>query len=186
MSKKEALVLAAKDLLWKKGYEAMSPALIIKESGAGQGSLYHHFSGKEALALAAIERVEEELCRSAQAVLQGEGSPIGRIKKFLSMDRHSIKGCRIGRLVNEESVIKSSLKLPIQRYFKKLRGMLESVLLQAKEAGELREDTDIKTLSVLIMATIQGGYVLSRAQQNGGMMKKATKALILHLDLHCQ
>ncbi len=45
-SKRTALIEATKALLWERGYEATSPRDMLHRSGAGQGSLYHHFSGK--------------------------------------------------------------------------------------------------------------------------------------------
>ncbi len=50
MSTREHLVAAAKGLLWERGYAAMSPRAVLRASGAGQGSLYHHFAGKADLA----------------------------------------------------------------------------------------------------------------------------------------
>ena len=46
-SKRDKLIEATKSLLWEVGYESMSPKTILKRSGAGQGSLYHHFEGKK-------------------------------------------------------------------------------------------------------------------------------------------
>ena len=41
MTAKEQLLESARELIWERGYEAMSPNAVIKASGAGQGSLYH-------------------------------------------------------------------------------------------------------------------------------------------------
>ena len=60
-SKREDLVAATKSLLWDLGYEAMSPKKIMRESGAGQGSLYHHFTGKMDRAVAALNEIEAEM-----------------------------------------------------------------------------------------------------------------------------
>lgn len=170
MSKRQALISTTKDLLWAVGYESMSPKLILKDSGAGQGSLYHHFTGKEALALAALEEVEREMCQRAESVLLGPEQPLTRVFNFLSLKRSGIRGCRIGRLVGETGVIQSSLRDPVHRYFQHLSHMLEDVLLQAREQGEIPRDTGIKELVHLITAAIQGGYVLSRAAQDDEAM----------------
>lgn len=163
MSKKEDLIAATKDLLWAVGYESMSPKLVLEKSGAGQGSLYHHFTGKEALALTALEEVENELRQRAESILLGSGSPMARIYEFLSLKRDATRGCRIGRLVPEAEVIESSLHTPIQRYFRHLGNMLEGVLLQAREQGEISVHANPRQLAHVIMASIQGGFILARA-----------------------
>lgn len=184
MSKKDDLIAAAKDLLWAVGYESMSPKRVLQESGAGQGSLYHHFVGKEDLAFQALEQVESELRLRAEEVLLGEGSPLERVNRFLSLKRAATRGCRIGRLVPEAAVIDSSLHGPIKRYFRHLGNMLEGVLLQAKECGELTAEVNTREIATLLMASIQGGYILARAAQDDAVMNSAldgAKALLAQL-----
>ncbi|MEC4019604.1 helix-turn-helix domain-containing protein [Streptomyces sp. H27-D2] len=60
MSKKEALTRAAADLLWERGYTGTSPAMILERAHAGQGSMYHHFSGKAELAVAAMSHMSDQ------------------------------------------------------------------------------------------------------------------------------
>ncbi|WP_417529958.1 TetR/AcrR family transcriptional regulator [Marinobacter lipolyticus] len=173
MSKKDDLIAATKELLWQVGYESMSPKQVLAESGAGQGSLYHHFEGKEALALIALEEVEAELRLRAERILLGDGSPMERIDRFLTLERAATRGCRIGRLVPEVGVIESSLHAPIKRYFQFLGNMIEGVLLQAKASGEIPEDAHTKQITYLIVAAVQGGYILARAYQDDAAMSTA-------------
>lgn len=65
MSTRERLVESARDLLWERGYVGTSPKAILERAGAGQGSMYHHFTGKSDLALAAITRTAEEMRAAA-------------------------------------------------------------------------------------------------------------------------
>lgn len=51
---KQKLVAAACALLAERGFEATSPQMIQQRSGIGHGSMYHHFKGKDDLALDAI------------------------------------------------------------------------------------------------------------------------------------
>ncbi|BBJ46318.1 hypothetical protein SSPO_090360 [Streptomyces antimycoticus] len=61
MDTRERLIASTRELLWERGYVGTSPKAIQERSGAGQGSMYHHFRGKPDLALAAITRSAEEL-----------------------------------------------------------------------------------------------------------------------------
>lgn len=69
MSTQERLIEATRELLWERGYVGTSPKAIQQHAGAGQGSMYHHFTGKPDLALAAIRRTAEELWAGAEEVL---------------------------------------------------------------------------------------------------------------------
>lgn len=54
---KQKLVAAACALLAERGFEATSPTMVLQRSGVGHGSLYHHYRGKEDLALDAISHM---------------------------------------------------------------------------------------------------------------------------------
>lgn len=65
---KQKLISAMCSLLAERGYEATSPKMILQRAGVGQGSLYHHFRGKEDLALEVITRLMER----STAFLEGQ------------------------------------------------------------------------------------------------------------------
>ena len=46
MSSRDQLTEAMAELLWERGYAATSPRDVMERAGVGQGSMYHHFSGK--------------------------------------------------------------------------------------------------------------------------------------------
>jgi AcrR family transcriptional regulator len=63
---REQLVDVALRLFGASGYEDTSIEAVLREAGVSRGSLYHHFPSKDALFLAAMERLEEQF--SARAV----------------------------------------------------------------------------------------------------------------------
>lgn len=67
---KQKLVAAACALLAERGFEATSPQMIQQRSGIGHGSMYHHYRGKEDLALDAISHMRGH----AVAFLEGQSS----------------------------------------------------------------------------------------------------------------
>lgn len=54
---KQKLVTATCALLAERGYTATSPEMILRRAGVGHGSMYHHYHGKEDLALDAINHM---------------------------------------------------------------------------------------------------------------------------------
>src|SRR4030088_1587824 len=107
MSKREAIVRAAKDLIWEEGYEAMSPRDVMERSGAGQGSLYHHFRGKRDLAGQALWEANVELRPIAdRSFSHYERPPLDGQPPFLNaLSRDPLKGCRVGRPAVESSIV---------------------------------------------------------------------------------
>ena len=174
---KDALLRAAKDLLWEDGYGRMSPARILAASGAGQGSLYHHFSGKTGLAKAAIEEIESELSDVARRQFDPATPPLDRLRAYLLAERDGLKGCRLGRLANEADVLASpDLSAPISRYFALVQRYIATALEEAMSAGQIEQRINAHATATMLLAVVQGGYVISRASHGREQMAAATGA----------
>ncbi|GAA1036191.1 TetR/AcrR family transcriptional regulator [Streptomyces murinus] len=174
---KDHLVEAAAELLWERGYAATSPAMIQKRSRAGQGSMYHHFSGKADLAATAIRHSAGQLRRATETALGGGTTALERLGAFLDMERTPLAGCRVGRLVQDPDVTADDqLRAPIAEFFTWLHQRIADVLVQGVRAGELRADTDAAAMASLVVAAVEGGYVLARAEQDETAFRRATEA----------
>ncbi len=171
---REKLLNSAKNLLWQVGYEAMSPRKILKESGAGQGSFYHHFTGKFDLAATALNEVEQEMKDNFAKAFDENLAPLARVQKYLTTPRNGLKGCRLGRLANEESIVETALHKPVSRYFSFIEKKIEVALSEAIELGELPAQINPANMAISIVATIQGGYIMSRIHRDPDHINKAT------------
>ncbi len=140
MSAREQILDAAKTLLWQRGYEAMSPRAVLAESGAGQGSLYHHFRGKADLAATAITEVSADLCTVAGIALSRDLPPLERVVAYLSQPREALRGCRLGRIAAEPVIADGAIREPIAAYFAYIEGELAAALADAQRDGTLRDD----------------------------------------------
>jgi TetR/AcrR family transcriptional repressor of nem operon len=173
-TKREDLVQAAKKLMCQRGYEAVSPRDLLDESGAGQGSFYHHFRGKQELAMAALEEVASEMQASAHAILEAGPTPLKSVNAYLGLPRDGLKGCRMGRFANEASIVDTPLRAPIENYFRDLQATLADALRAAQGAGELANHLDAEELALTLIAVIQGGFVLSRIYRDRNAVRRAT------------
>jgi len=183
MSSRERLLEATKRLLWERGFEATSPRAVMTESGVGQGSLYHHFPTKKDLAHAALEDVSAELTATARRLLiEQDAPPLERLRAWLTAPRNGLKGCRLGRLANERSVFEAELHGPIAAYFRALQGYVTATVTEAIEAGTLPRDLDPEVVAAALIATIQGGYVVSRALDDEQAITRATQGAMEFLD----
>lgn len=181
-SKRADLVAATKDLLWDVGYGAMSPRKILDASGAGQGSLYHHFSGKRAIAAAALTEIDAEMRGAFGCIVQVDLPPLERVRRFLSEKREGMKGCRLGRLANETAIADDVLRRPIADFFAHVETALAAALAEARGRGDIVEKIDTDALAVALVAIVQGGYVLSRIHRDGTRMRDACAGALAMLD----
>ncbi|MFB9834054.1 TetR family transcriptional regulator C-terminal domain-containing protein [Actinoallomurus acaciae] len=164
MDTRERLIESARELLWERGYVGTSPKAIQERSGAGQGSMYHHFHGKPDLALAAISRSAEELRARAEAQLSGPGTVVERIVAYLRRERDVLKGCPVGRLTQDPDVMSDpELRGPVAETFAWLTDRLAALLEEGRANGELAAGLDPEATAGTLVAVLQGAYVLARA-----------------------
>jgi TetR/AcrR family transcriptional regulator, transcriptional repressor for nem operon len=176
MSKRGHLLQAAKRLLWERGYDATSPRDIQDASGAGQGSFYHHFDGKLDLAATALDEVSVEMRELASRLLDDSVPGLQRVARFLEQSRDGLKGCRLGRFACEASIAEPKLRTPIKQYFDHLQRLLTIALDDAQRAGQLKSAIPPADLAAMIVAVVQGGFVLSRVHRDKDAINRATSA----------
>lgn len=174
---KECLVASARALLWERGYESTSPKEIMRASGAGQGSFYHHFASKKDLAAAALEEVADELIASLGATFDAAKPPMQRVEDWLRSPRKALAGCKVGRLAQESSVIDDDLlRQPLVRYFRSAEKLLRQALNDAVRAGTLSRAADVDDLASMLVSVVQGGFVLSRVHRDPNKLAAAVRA----------
>ena len=174
MSTRDRLVESTRELLRERGYVGTSPKAIQQRADAGQGSMYHHFAGKQDLALAAIERNAEDMTAVAERELSGPGSPVDRIEAWLRRQREILRGCPMGVLAQDPDIVASeALRSPIAGHFEWLRGRLRELLAES--------DLDVR-LADTFLAVLQGGYVLARAADSVDPFIDAVAGAIVLLE----
>lgn len=179
MSARHRFVESTQELLWERGYVGTSPKAIQQRAEAGQGSMYHHFSGKPELALAAITRSAQELQAAAEAQFAGPGTAVERLTAYLTRERDVLRGCRIGGLAADPDVVASAaLRAPLAATFAWLEGRLAEVVAEGQAAGELDSKHDSAHLAAALVAVLQGGYVLARSAGDRAPFDRAVRGAL--------
>jgi len=179
---RDRLIEATKRLIWERGIEATSPGAILTESGVGQGSLYHHFTGKPELAATAAASLATDLQAETDVVLgDEEATAMERVHAYLDKQRDALSGCRLGRLAFDPGR-DAQTGAPIAAYFAGLQRTLTSLLDDARIDGDLTDVIDTGALASAIVACVQGGYVLAAATQDPDAMAQAMLGIRHLLD----
>lgn len=159
------LLDGTRELLWERGYAATSPRAIMDRAGAGQGSMYHHFGSKEELATAAFDLTAADTFTRAEALLTTDSPAPERIRSYLLRQRDVLKGCPVGRMAQDADALASAPLHDILRAtFVRLRRLLRRVVAEGVRDGDFPADLDPAELAETVLAVVQGGYVLARAQ----------------------
>ncbi|WP_030234057.1 TetR/AcrR family transcriptional regulator [Streptomyces sp. NRRL S-350] len=185
MSTQDRLIESTQALLWERGYVGTSPKAIQQRSGAGQGSMYHHFSGKPDLAAAALRRTAEQLRGAAAADLDAPGTAYDRIAAYLRRDRDVLRGCPIGRMAQDPDVVADpQLRAPVEETLDWLRGRIAELVAEGQATGEFAPAPDPADTAAALVAVVQGGYVLARAANSAEPFDRAVRGALGLLAAH--
>lgn len=170
---RERLVEAAKHLLWETGYEQMSPGDVLARSGAGQGSLYHHFSGKLDLALTALQEIVAEESAAMDAIFSPQKPPADRLRDYLGRERQALRGCRVGRLANETAMELPEFRDVVAAYLGHVERLIADTVREGQAGGAFSPVYDPEEMGALFLSVIEGGFILARAHWSAERMRRA-------------
>ena len=182
-STRDQLIDSTRQLLWERGYAATSPRAILTRAGAGQGSMYHHFRGKEDLAAAALSATAQQLLTRAEAELAGDGPALERLEAYLLRPREVLRGCPVGRMTGDAEVLESAaLRQVVATTFDRLREQIVTVVRDGVDSGELDPAARPDELADTVLAVVQGGYVLARAAGDPAPFDRAVRGALAMLE----
>lgn len=181
---RDHLIDTTRDLLWERGYAATSPRAILDKAGVGQGSMYHHFAGKEDLAATAMQVTAAKLLQRAEDELAAGGCALDRLKAYLLRQREVLRGCPVGRMAGDADVLDSDvLHQVVTATFDKLRQRIVAVIRDGVNSGELSRSFNPDDLADTVLAVVQGGYVLARAAGDPAPFDRAVRGAVALLEL---
>ena len=172
-STRDRIIETTCDLLETQGYYATGLNQIIAESGAPKGSLYYYFpQGKEELTVAAIHRTGQIVTERIQQGLAQHDDPAIAISEFIRNIAYHVErsGFRSGgplmTVAMETANSSERINLACAQAYGSLRNAFQQKLLQSGY-----EESHASRLATFIMATIEGGIILSRTNHTGDPLR---------------
>jgi TetR/AcrR family transcriptional regulator, transcriptional repressor for nem operon len=169
---KDRLLDAALGAFRLKGYSATSVDDICRQAGVTKGAFFHHFKGKEELAVASAAHwtaVTEALF--AQAPYQQIADPRQRLLGYIDFRSSLIEGeiadftCLLGTMVQETYATSPAIRDACNQALAAHAATLEPVIAAAKRQHAPRARWQPLGLALHMQATIQGAFILAKAQQ---------------------
>jgi AcrR family transcriptional regulator len=177
---RERIVERAAELFAARGIAATSVDEVVGAAGAGKGQFYHYFRSRDELAAAAVGY------RCAQ-VIAGLTQALGGVSSLAALDRalagfvagfeeSGMPGCPIGTLATEVAGRNEEARLQAAAGFDAWEQLLADALERMRQRGELRADARPAVLATGLLASIEGGMVLSQARRDAASLRVAVEA----------
>jgi AcrR family transcriptional regulator len=184
---RQRIIEAAAPVFNQRGYWGVTMSEIMGETGLEKGGIYHHFESKDELALAAFDHNTElvgELIR--QGLARHDSAPdrliaLVDVYRAFAHDPPFPGGCPILNTTVEADDSHPALHERARETLTLLRqGTVQRIIERGVTRGELATDIDPEALATLIIATIEGGLLLSHAYDDPSQFDLVAD----HLDNH--
>jgi len=169
---REEILNSAQKLIQRKGINGMSYADISKEVNIKKASIHHHFPTKEDLVNCLLERYCAEFKTHVDEILSSPLKPKTKLQRFMSLFEETLlqgnndRACLCGMLCAELLSISEQTASLVKEFFNESERAISLILEEGVKQKSFSIPGNIKNVSDLFLATLEGGIFLSRI--NGG------------------
>ena len=177
---RERIVERAAELFAARGIAATSLDEVLAAAAAGKGQFYHYFRGRDDLVEAAVaHRCAQVLAGLTQAL--ASVSTLAELERALAgfaagFEQMGLPGCPIGTLAAEVAGRNEAARVQAAAGFDAWERLFADALGRMRERGELRPDAAPQVLATALLASIEGGMVLSQARRDMASLRVALEA----------
>jgi TetR/AcrR family transcriptional regulator, transcriptional repressor for nem operon len=185
---REKILTVARELFNTKGFYATTISDLVEATGMRKGCLYFHFSGKDAIVRVVLNDVIEGFFATLDRLFDGvdPGVGINSLLTFMldmNLTTGFVGGCIFGNAALEMSDTNHEFEETMGKFFADWTGKVQSVVSKAQAQTKIRTDLDSLALAQIIIATLEGGVMMSRVQKDERPLRTCLDTLRLTLEL---
>jgi TetR/AcrR family transcriptional repressor of nem operon len=188
---RERIVATAAPLFNTLGYAGTTMAHLMDASGLEKGGIYRHFESKDEIALAAFDYAWAASRDQVQAYINLETTSVGRLSAVaqgmasLAEDPPIPGGCPLLNAATEsdnaDGELFDALRERSRRALRALITFTRKLIQAGMASGELHEHLDPEAEANVIIATLEGGVMLSMLYADGSYARQAAQHVTAHV-----
>jgi TetR/AcrR family transcriptional repressor of nem operon len=183
------LLDAALHVIRAKGYSATRVEDVCEAAGLTKGGFFHHFDGKEALALAAADHFAAQAdALFAAAPYRHAEDPLDRLLGYVDLRIALLRGelpeftCLLGTMVQEVYDTHPALRAACDAHLGAHTAMLAREVAAAKRRHAPHAPWSAEGFAAYMQAVVQGAFVLAKARQGPQVAIESLRHLRRHVE----
>jgi TetR/AcrR family transcriptional repressor of nem operon len=180
------IVEAAAPIFNQRGYEGSSLNDLMEATGLKKGGIYRHFSSKEELAAEAFDYTWDAAWNARLLHVDEKANGIEKLKQLIANFVHRRSpvagGCPILNTATDADDGNPVLRARVVKALRSWVRRLQTIVKDANKRGETRAGVDAKAVATLIVASLEGAFMMSRLQRNDEPLRRVQQHLNRYLD----
>lgn len=163
------------------GVRGASLEQLLAAAGASKSQFVHYFGGREQLMAAAVAyQCEQFLAGLTQAFASVRTLAELRrtIEGFVEQYERDPAGCPIGSMASDVAGHNEPARVHLSDAFAAWERLFEEAFTRIRAAGELRPDAPPDVLATALLASLEGGMLLSQVRRDGAALRIAVDSAL--------
>jgi TetR/AcrR family transcriptional repressor of nem operon len=178
---RQRIVDAAADLVFEQGVAHTTIEDVRAAADVSSSQLYHYFDDKPALVRAVIEHQADTIVGGQQTFDLSSLDGLRAWRDWVVEHQRELNcrgGCPIGSLGGELAETDPEARAQVSAGFKRWESAIQSGLREMHVRGRLTSDSDPDSLALALLATLQGGLLLTQIERDTKPLEAALDAMI--------
>ena len=157
LSSHDRILLAAKQLFARNGYENTSTVAIAREAGTSESQLMKHYGSKQGLLIAIFDRGWVGMSERIRMI--PHGSPADRLLSVLeaiTLELENDPELKILSALEARRVRKDSNVVLLSRGARQFREILDRILEDMRNEGQIRLDVNLDAVRAAVVGMAEG------------------------------
>jgi TetR/AcrR family transcriptional repressor of nem operon len=191
---RERILAAAEPMILRRGFAGTSLDELLKATKLTKGAFFHHFRDKADFARALVERYARNdydlFAGFAAKAEAASDDPLEQtllflkaFEDFVESLREPIAGCVFAAYTYESLQFDPSIHAFIAQSFRRWAALYEKKFEAVLARHEPVRPVTARELAETIMATIEGGFILSRSFNDAGAVVRAARNFRQYIEL---
>ncbi|MBN3924726.1 TetR/AcrR family transcriptional regulator [Nostoc sp. NMS4] len=165
---KTRILHQAAELFNQQGYAGSSMSDIMRVTGLQKGGIYNHFQSKDDLALQAFDFAIARIKQHTRFVLRSKRHTVERLQAIIEIfssfaENPPIKGgCPLLNTAVESDDAHPALRERAQEAMNSWLHLIHRIIETGIEKGEIRPEVSADEIATIIIATLEGGIMMSK------------------------
>jgi TetR/AcrR family transcriptional repressor of nem operon len=175
------IVGAAAALIFEQGVANTTIEDVRAAAAVSSSQLYHYFDDKPALVRAVIEHQTETIIAGQSAFDLSSMPGLRAWRTWVVEHQRAINcegGCPIGSLGGELAETDTRAREQVADGFRRWEAAIQHGLREMKARGRLAADADPDTLALALLASLEGGLLLTQIERNPKPLEAALDAML--------